>query len=306
MPDPPRVGFVGAGSVLWAYLQVLDRLVPRGLALEGPICARRRETWPGLLARRPGAQLVETALEVVESDSDVVVVVTPPGSHAELARLALEHGKHVVVEKPLAGTRAEAEPLVAPGRRAWPAPPGRAVRPARPDLSRALDGARRGSDRARPLGPRALRQRRLLLGDVVPRRGRRPARRGRDLQPEEPDRAARPGRRRSIASEATAVRVPRRRRRGRRRARPGRLPRRPAPRERGALLDRLEPGDPALPPPRARALRHRRDSEPARRRLGPDRLRALAQRDRRLGGARGDRPDLALGRRPTRGGRLRP
>ncbi len=111
MPDPPRVGFVGAGSVLWAYLQVLDRLVPRGLAVEGPICVRRRAAWPGLLARRPGAQLVETALEVVESDSDVVVVVTPPGSHAELTRLALERDKHVVVEKPLAITRAEAEPL---------------------------------------------------------------------------------------------------------------------------------------------------------------------------------------------------
>jgi predicted dehydrogenase len=109
---PVRVGFVGAGSVLWAYLQVLDRLVPRGLAAEGPICARRREAWPELLARRPGATLVETATEVVESDVDVVVVVTPPASHAELARLALEHGKHTVVEKPLAASRAEAEPLV--------------------------------------------------------------------------------------------------------------------------------------------------------------------------------------------------
>ena len=57
--DPVRVGFVGAGSVLWAYLQVLDRLVPRGLASEGPICARRREAWPDVLRRRPGAQLVD-------------------------------------------------------------------------------------------------------------------------------------------------------------------------------------------------------------------------------------------------------
>ena len=31
---PVRVGFIGAGSVLWAYLQMLDRLVPRGLARE--------------------------------------------------------------------------------------------------------------------------------------------------------------------------------------------------------------------------------------------------------------------------------
>jgi predicted dehydrogenase len=110
-PEPLRVGFVGAGSVLWAYLQVLDRLVPRGLALEGPICARRRETWASVLSRRPGAQLVADPLEVVRS-ADVIVVITPPARHAELAQLALEHGKHVVVEKPLALSRPEAEPLV--------------------------------------------------------------------------------------------------------------------------------------------------------------------------------------------------
>jgi predicted dehydrogenase len=107
---PARVGFIGAGSVLWAYLQVLDRLVPRGLALEGPICARDRETWPSILARRPGAHLVADAREAVEG-ADVVVVITPPGSHAELARLALERGRHIVVEKPLALDRAEAEVL---------------------------------------------------------------------------------------------------------------------------------------------------------------------------------------------------
>jgi predicted dehydrogenase len=48
--------------------------------------------------------------EAIEG-SDVVVVITPPDSHAELARLALEHGRHVVVEKPLALDRADAEAL---------------------------------------------------------------------------------------------------------------------------------------------------------------------------------------------------
>ena len=100
--SPVSVGFIGAGSVLWAYLGVLDRLVTRGLCVQGPICARRRETWPGLLARRPGIRLVTEPMDVVESDAKVVVVITPPDSHLELARLALEHGKHIVVEKPLA------------------------------------------------------------------------------------------------------------------------------------------------------------------------------------------------------------
>jgi predicted dehydrogenase len=108
---PVGVGIIGAGNVLPAYLQVLDRLVPRGLAREGPICARQREIWPELLRRRPSAQLVGDAREVVEADVDIVVVLTPPASHAELARLALEHGRHVVVEKPFAESRADGEAL---------------------------------------------------------------------------------------------------------------------------------------------------------------------------------------------------
>jgi predicted dehydrogenase len=109
---PLEIGIIGAGNVLWAYLQALDRLVPRGFAFEGPICARRREAWPVLQAKRPKARLVTDPLEVLESSADVVVIITPPESHATLARLALEHGKHVVVEKPLASTRREAETLV--------------------------------------------------------------------------------------------------------------------------------------------------------------------------------------------------
>lgn len=113
---PLRVSFVGAGSVLWAYLQVLDRLIPRGLALEGPICARRREAWASVLSRRPGAQLVTDPLEAVRG-ADLVVVITPPTSHAQVTALALEHGKHVVVEKPIAMSRSQAEPLVELARR---------------------------------------------------------------------------------------------------------------------------------------------------------------------------------------------
>lgn len=110
---PTRVGILGAGNVLWAYFQVLDRLIPRGLATAGPVCARRRGTWQSLQTKRPGIELVETVEEVLHSDVDVVVIITPPDSHADLARRALERGKHALVEKPVAACRAEAEPIVA-------------------------------------------------------------------------------------------------------------------------------------------------------------------------------------------------
>ncbi len=109
---PIGVGILGAGNVLWAYFQVLDRLIPRGLARAGPVCARRRQSWESLQTKRPGIDLVGTVEEVIESDVDVVVIITPPDSHAELGRQALERGKHVLVEKPLADCRAQAEPLV--------------------------------------------------------------------------------------------------------------------------------------------------------------------------------------------------
>jgi predicted dehydrogenase len=108
---PVRVGVIGAGNVIWAYFQVLDRLIPRGLASLGPLCARRKEMWPELEARRPGIQLVPDASGVLKADVDVVLIITPPASHSSLVRMALEYGKHVVVEKPVAATRCEAEKL---------------------------------------------------------------------------------------------------------------------------------------------------------------------------------------------------
>lgn len=106
-----EVAFIGAGNVLPAYLQVLDRLAARGLAREGLVCARDRTVWPALLARRPGLQLVADVEAVLASDADVVVVLTPPGVHTELAARALEHGQHVLVEKPFAESRAQGEAL---------------------------------------------------------------------------------------------------------------------------------------------------------------------------------------------------
>ncbi len=49
---------------------------------------------------------------VQAKDVDVVAVVTPVFTHFELAKLALENGKHVFIEKPFTSTRAQAEQLI--------------------------------------------------------------------------------------------------------------------------------------------------------------------------------------------------
>ncbi|CAG7917260.1 unnamed protein product [Penicillium olsonii] len=62
--------------------------------------------WPGIKGYR------STELMVSDPAVDVVVVTTAPDSHLELAKLALNAGKHVVVEKPFTPTYEEARELV--------------------------------------------------------------------------------------------------------------------------------------------------------------------------------------------------
>src|SRR5262245_31442981 len=57
------------------------------------------------MTRDPGMVLGSTAV-------DAVAIATPVSTHYELARAALENGKHVFVEKPFTATSAQAEALI--------------------------------------------------------------------------------------------------------------------------------------------------------------------------------------------------
>jgi predicted dehydrogenase len=62
------------------------------------------------VAGRFGAQASTDPLAVVQrKDVEIVVVSTPPNHHADITVAALEAGKHVICEKPLAHALAEAE-----------------------------------------------------------------------------------------------------------------------------------------------------------------------------------------------------
>jgi predicted dehydrogenase len=61
----------------------------------------------------PGMQTVSDPLELLRSpDIDAVAVITPVWTHYELAKLALENGKHVFIEKPFTSSSAQAQELV--------------------------------------------------------------------------------------------------------------------------------------------------------------------------------------------------
>lgn len=49
---------------------------------------------------------------VTRPDVDIVVIATPVSSHYEIAKLALESGKHCFIEKPITASVAEAEELI--------------------------------------------------------------------------------------------------------------------------------------------------------------------------------------------------
>jgi predicted dehydrogenase len=75
------------------------------------------DTNPAALARAnqlyPKMQLTGDASDVLLStEIDAVAVITPTCTHFELAKAALENGKHVFVEKPLTSTAAQAEELI--------------------------------------------------------------------------------------------------------------------------------------------------------------------------------------------------
>jgi predicted dehydrogenase len=62
--------------------------------------------------RYPNTEILPSVEAVWKGDYDLAVVTTPNRFHHAHARAALEHGLHVVVDKPFSGTAAEAEDLV--------------------------------------------------------------------------------------------------------------------------------------------------------------------------------------------------
>src|SRR5271157_3917233 len=60
----------------------------------------------------PGISTTPDAVEVISStEIDAVAIITPVWTHFELAKAALENGKHIFVEKPFTSTSAQAEEL---------------------------------------------------------------------------------------------------------------------------------------------------------------------------------------------------
>ena len=117
MAERLRVAMVGMGFMGAAHSQgwrVAPRFFDLPLRPEMAVLVGRDPSRAAAAAERWGwSESSADWREVVRRDDiDVVDIVTPGDSHAEIAIAALEAGKHVLCEKPLANSVAEAEEMV--------------------------------------------------------------------------------------------------------------------------------------------------------------------------------------------------
>jgi predicted dehydrogenase len=77
------------------------------------VCDKNPLALARVLTQYPNIRLMTEADDIVKSSEiDAVAIVTPVSYHYELAKKALENGKHVFVEKPFTATSAQADELV--------------------------------------------------------------------------------------------------------------------------------------------------------------------------------------------------
>jgi predicted dehydrogenase len=104
-----RLGLVGCGAFArfsMARYRTLPGVKIEAVADIDPVAAARAAAELAATAMPPDAVLTAP-------DVDLVYLATPPATHFPQAKAALEAGKHVLVEKPMATTLADAEALAA-------------------------------------------------------------------------------------------------------------------------------------------------------------------------------------------------
>jgi predicted dehydrogenase len=106
-----RIAIVGCGKIADAHASQIERI--RGCEIVG-VCDRELLMAQQLYERFPvKGYFGELSTLLRQSRPDVVHITTPPGSHFDIARLCLERGCHVYIEKPVTLNATDAERLVA-------------------------------------------------------------------------------------------------------------------------------------------------------------------------------------------------
>jgi len=115
-PPPVRLGIVGCGNVLGAYLALIERLRRQGVADLVALCGREHRRAAAKAAWPAAEFLTDYSHLLSRPEVDAVLILTPMPEHAPMAKVALEAGKHVLVEKPLAVDLVDARELISLAR----------------------------------------------------------------------------------------------------------------------------------------------------------------------------------------------
>ncbi|WP_372350918.1 Gfo/Idh/MocA family protein [Streptomyces sp. KL116D] len=108
--SPLRIGVVGTGQISGAYLRTLSALPELSVTAVADLDESRAAA---VAATLPGARALPTKELYTAEDVDLVLNLTVPAAHADVAHAAISAGKHVYGEKPLAATTAEARDVLA-------------------------------------------------------------------------------------------------------------------------------------------------------------------------------------------------
>ena len=109
------IGYSFMGAVHSPAWRTVGRVFDLGVDVDMRVICGRNEEAVTAAAAKYGWQSAETDWRAViaRDDIDIIDVCTPGSSHEEIAVAALNAGKHVICEKPLANTVAEAERMAA-------------------------------------------------------------------------------------------------------------------------------------------------------------------------------------------------
>jgi predicted dehydrogenase len=105
-----KFGVIGYGYWGPNVVRNLDRLDGASVVA---VCDKDASARNKVKKVHPHVRVTDDARELMAStEIDAIAVVTPVWTHYELAKAALENGKHIFVEKPFASNTAQAEELI--------------------------------------------------------------------------------------------------------------------------------------------------------------------------------------------------
>lgn len=109
MNTPLRVGIIGCGGISRVHIDALTEM-PNAQIMA--VCDLRADRLTAAAEKTGAEPVADWKLLLSRDDIDIVHILTPHYLHAPMAIAALKAGKHVLTEKPMATTVADAEAMI--------------------------------------------------------------------------------------------------------------------------------------------------------------------------------------------------